>query len=901
MLRNIILAIFAILTTCINSAHGEDFIYPVGNGGTKLDATYEYNQNGYATTVDEGYCSANIYAEYHECTGTWMYGHDGLDINSLDGDDCGNTVIASSDGEVIYSGEKGDWGNLVRISHTTSSGKYITHYAHLNAITVSYGQIVQQGEKIGEIGSTGNSSGCHLHFGAMTDENEFGKGYYFDSAFPYDTIIDPATLITAHSDESHNTSTNPTSSSELEDVLMTMENNDLHDLNPFSSYADGTSPKAKMGNTRDGDFHVWYDGDIEYDSDGVALDAWIQDYTGGGEDGAIICHEDAAYCVPIYKHMWKIWGLNTYDSTKINDNCGVDWFGSGYGPSSEFGLPISGTYYVDDSNRWRQDFQRGYITRNPDDDKVYLNCYANATPGWTDWGWDGEISAAIAEAYWRNGGKEIVGWAFDNGGGSTAHIWGGVVIQDFEGEVNGDNAIIVNLYNLEDSKTNRASVVRDGFWSYYKDHDGHLYYGAPLGDEMDTTQESSHNTYRGYDPYCDSNKSGWVSLAERQNCILEFCKDDRFDSMQRFEYVTICYADEWISDDYTIMGSTETETYMTVDGNPNQEETPVFMVWEADLGDWYWITSSGNDMNGSNAADPGEWTEKYNSYYYTPFYTDINGDSLPDLVTYQNLSGSWLVQLGDGYGGFTDDGVWRTGYGTSSDKDQYQAMLGDVDSDGLPDAIIYEPGYGYWYVAYNTGYSFTDTHYLVLSGWAKAKFAGQYQAWAADVTGDGVVEFVVWEPNYGYWYVAVNSDPSTDGAAYTNDGLWASGWALESSDGQYICDLADVDADGDVDVIAYDWAGGDHHVMTSNGSSFSGAGYFLENWAIASSSRKYVSYYVDVNFDEIVDLVVWEPNMGRWYVAPGTGTSFTASSTIWLEPGAKESYVGQYYPVPLME
>ncbi|PIW36423.1 MAG: hypothetical protein COW24_05395, partial [Candidatus Kerfeldbacteria bacterium CG15_BIG_FIL_POST_REV_8_21_14_020_45_12] len=372
------------------------------------------------------------------------------------------------------------------------------------------------------------------------------------------------------------------------------------------------------------------------------------------------------------------------------------------------------------------------------------------------------------------------------------------------------------------------------------------------------------------------------------------------DSMQRFDYATICYADEWISDDYTIMGSTETETYTVISTVPTQEDIPVFMVYEPGEGDWYWITSSGTSMRGAESAEPVGWAEESNNYYYDTFYTDVNGDGIPDLVVYQNVNGAWYVQLGDGFGGFTDDGAWRTGYGTSSSGTQYQGKLGDVDGDGLPDAIIYEPGYGYWYVAYNTGYSFEDTHYRVLEGWATATFTGRYQVWAADVTGDGVVEFIAWEPAYGYWYVAYNTNPATDGAAYAREpAVWASGWAKSSTAGKYICDLADVDGDGDADVMAFEPGYGYHYVMLSNGSSFQNQGLWLSTWAKASFSGQYVPFYEDVNFDGMSDLVIWEPNYGYWYVAPSTGSSFSpGSTTLWLNPGALESFDGQYEPIP---
>lgn len=54
------------------------------------------------------------------------------------------------------------WGNYVQVYHPAS--KTITGYAHLSAIYASVGQQVSRGQQVGEVGSTGNSTGPHLHY-----------------------------------------------------------------------------------------------------------------------------------------------------------------------------------------------------------------------------------------------------------------------------------------------------------------------------------------------------------------------------------------------------------------------------------------------------------------------------------------------------------------------------------------------------------------------------------------------------------------------------------------------------------------------------------------------------------------------------------------------------------------
>jgi murein DD-endopeptidase MepM/ murein hydrolase activator NlpD len=93
--------------------------------------------------------------------------HPAIDIAG----DTGNAIFASDSGVVVYSGWN-DWGYgyVVVLDHGNG---WQTLYAHLSAINVGCGQSVSQGSVIAAMGSTGNSSGPHLHFEMMHDE--YGK------------------------------------------------------------------------------------------------------------------------------------------------------------------------------------------------------------------------------------------------------------------------------------------------------------------------------------------------------------------------------------------------------------------------------------------------------------------------------------------------------------------------------------------------------------------------------------------------------------------------------------------------------------------------------------------------------------------------------------------------------
>lgn len=87
-------------------------------------------------------------------------------VNSVDfnrADDIGDAVVASAGGTVSRVDNEGNasYGRWIEINH---GGGYTTRYAHLNSQVVNSGQQVAKGQKIGTVGSTGGSSGPHLHF-----------------------------------------------------------------------------------------------------------------------------------------------------------------------------------------------------------------------------------------------------------------------------------------------------------------------------------------------------------------------------------------------------------------------------------------------------------------------------------------------------------------------------------------------------------------------------------------------------------------------------------------------------------------------------------------------------------------------------------------------------------------
>lgn len=118
--------------------------------------------------------------------------HTGIDY----GCPLGTNVLASSDGTVMFAGwDKTGYGNLVIIKHSENA----TLYAHLSDIHVTVGEKVRQGSLIGHSGTTGNSTGPHLHFEARKIWNDW-KTHFDPMLLPITNVDDSISEIHSKSD-----------------------------------------------------------------------------------------------------------------------------------------------------------------------------------------------------------------------------------------------------------------------------------------------------------------------------------------------------------------------------------------------------------------------------------------------------------------------------------------------------------------------------------------------------------------------------------------------------------------------------------------------------------------------------------------------------------------------------
>lgn len=109
---------------------------------------------------------------YEPPLGSCDHFHRGIDIAN---GHCGADVLAAHAGTVHFAGTLADGARAVIINH--GDGLY-SNVGHLSVVAVSKGQKVSQGQRIGAVGSTGNSTACHVHFAIKADMN--GERSFFN-------------------------------------------------------------------------------------------------------------------------------------------------------------------------------------------------------------------------------------------------------------------------------------------------------------------------------------------------------------------------------------------------------------------------------------------------------------------------------------------------------------------------------------------------------------------------------------------------------------------------------------------------------------------------------------------------------------------------------------------------
>lgn len=118
-------------------------------------------RTGFISPLTRSYSISSGFGQRVDPTGYSGTGHDGIDMPGS----AGEAILAARYGTVVEAGFHASAGNYAIVKHDNG---YYTYYMHMTENFVSVGQTLETGQQIGTMGTTGNSTGVHLHFGIAT-------------------------------------------------------------------------------------------------------------------------------------------------------------------------------------------------------------------------------------------------------------------------------------------------------------------------------------------------------------------------------------------------------------------------------------------------------------------------------------------------------------------------------------------------------------------------------------------------------------------------------------------------------------------------------------------------------------------------------------------------------------
>ncbi|MDO5556697.1 MAG: M23 family metallopeptidase [Clostridia bacterium] len=156
------IAIKEIYTTDIENIENSDKEVAKATIDNEIRVKIEEDEKKEKATVNGIYLaskptSGNITSRFGSKESIRKKAHKGLDIASP----VGTPIYAAADGKVIFASYSGGYGNVVKVAH---GNNVETYYAHCSKLCVKVGENVKAGELIAKMGSTGRSTGSHLHF-----------------------------------------------------------------------------------------------------------------------------------------------------------------------------------------------------------------------------------------------------------------------------------------------------------------------------------------------------------------------------------------------------------------------------------------------------------------------------------------------------------------------------------------------------------------------------------------------------------------------------------------------------------------------------------------------------------------------------------------------------------------
>jgi murein DD-endopeptidase MepM/ murein hydrolase activator NlpD len=141
----------------------------------KYPAIYTYIPS-FCPVTEKYYISSNYGMRLHPILKQNIF-HSGIDMAA----EYAAKIHAAADGTVSFAGDKGTYGKMIEVTHKYG---FTTRYGHLTYIYAKLNQIIKKGDVIGFVGSTGRSTGDHLHFEIIKNKNKINP-IQFRSCFEF--------------------------------------------------------------------------------------------------------------------------------------------------------------------------------------------------------------------------------------------------------------------------------------------------------------------------------------------------------------------------------------------------------------------------------------------------------------------------------------------------------------------------------------------------------------------------------------------------------------------------------------------------------------------------------------------------------------------------------------------
>lgn len=255
-----------------------------------------------------------------------------------------------------------------------------------------------------------------------------------------------------------------------------------------------------------------------------------------------------------------------------------------------------------------------------------------------------------------------------------------------------------------------------------------------------------------------------------------------------------------------------------------------------------WTRQLSQPGGGFSQQSSGSWDP---GWLITP--ANFNADALTDFFLYNSTSGQWFKMLNDGTGFTTQSsGGWWNGW---------ERYVLDLDGDGISDFFLYDPATGTWFKCISTP---TGFNYLQ-GGWNPG-----WEIYSMTLNNDALGDLFLINRTTGRWFWALGAAGS--GFTYPVTDVWFSGWQFYPGD---------FNGDGRGDILLHDSSTGIYFVATNTGSGFS---YVQGGWSLG-----WKPYVADFNADGKEDLFLHASSNGVWFemLSNGSGGFVNAGGQIW--------------------